>query len=230
MSRLSKNDSLIQVKSLSFEEEWEQGLLLGDEWANCLTHALGFCLSIVGLLALLAIPLQEGNSWKVLVFGIYGASLLLLYGASTFYHAAKKPKTKRILRLVDHCAIYLLIAGSYTPFTMLVLDGLWGKAIFSAVWGLAILGIILKTLFKHRFKILSTSVYIFMGWLIIIAAEPMMNSFHSDGLLLLLSGGIFYTGGIVFYAMDKRPFFHAIWHLFVLSGSACHYFAIILFI
>jgi len=230
MRKLTNSEGLTQAKSLSYEEEWAQGLLLGDEWANCLTHALGFCLSIAGLLALLADPVQNGDSWKIMVFGIYGASLILLYAVSTLYHAATRPKAKRILRLIDHCAIYLLIAGSYTPFTMLVLEGVWGKAIFSAVWGLAILGIILKTRFKYRFKILSTALYLLMGWLIMIAAEPMMNSFPSDGLLLLFVGGVFYTGGVVFYAMDKRPFFHAVWHLFVLSGSVCHYFAVMLFI
>ncbi len=218
------------IKNLSPEEEWVQGLLLKDEWANSLTHGLGLILSLIGFFLLIGTTLQEENREKFLSFAVYGASLIALYAASTCYHTLKHPRLKKIFRTVDHCAIYLLIAGSYTPFTVLSMGGLWGWTLFSIVWCLAIFGIFFKIFFKHRFKILSTSLYLLMGWLIIVAIQPLINSLHVEGLYLLFGGGLCYTLGVIFYVLDKRRFYHAIWHLFVLGGSVCHYFAIFLYL
>jgi hemolysin III len=221
---------LKRIDHLPEEEKWAQGLLLGDEWANSLTHGIGLILSIIGFIFLIANPLQAEDHWKLLNFAVYGGSLILLYAASTCYHAIKRPQLKKVLRLVDHCAIYLLIAGTYTPFTIFVLEGVWGWTLFTIVWGLACLGITFKTLFKHRFSALSTTVYLLMGWMVIIAAEPLMSRFHISGLCWVLAGGLCYTLGVIFYILDKRRFYHAIWHLFVLVGSFCHYCAIFFYI
>lgn len=220
----------IAISPISYENAWMQGLILGDEWANCLTHGIGLILSIIGMIFLLLFPFQDGNHLKMLNYAIYGFSLILLYGASTFYHAVKSPKIKQQLRTLDHCAIYLLIAGSYTPFTIYILGGVWGWTLFSLVWGIAFLGIIAKIYFGHRFKLLSTALYLFMGWLIVIAAEPLMQMLHLHGLYLMILGGLCYTGGVIFFIMDKRPFFHAIWHLFVMGGSVSHYFCILMYV
>jgi hemolysin III len=218
------------IQTLNSEDEWAQGLLLGDEWANSLTHGIGFVLSCIGFILLIKIPFQEKDHWKLMNFAVYGGSLVLLYAASTFYHALRHPQFKKILRTVDHCAIYLLIAGSYTPFTMLLLADIWGWTLFSIVWSLAGLGILFKIFLKHRFKIFSTSLYLFMGWLVVIAAESLVERLHPNGLYWLLAGGLCYTVGVIFYALDKRRFYHAIWHLFVLAGSICHYLAILLYL
>lgn len=223
-------ERLAKVKDLSHEDEWVQGMLLGDEWANCVTHGLGLALSFIGMFLLLMTPIHQGNHLKMIIFGVYGGSLILLYAASTLYHAVSRPKLKRFLRTVDHCAIYLLIAGSYTPFTVLLLNGTWGWTLFGIVWSLAIIGIFFKVFFRHRFKILSTCIYLLMGWMVIIAAEPLMHRFHLPGLFLLIGGGLFYTGGVLFYVLDKRRFYHAIWHLFVLMGSICHFLAVFFYI
>lgn len=218
------------VKTLKSNEDWAQAVLLGDEWANCLTHSFGLILSIIGFIFLIHYPLQENDYWKLLNFSVYGTSLILLYAASSCYHGLPISNLKKVFQTLDHCAIYLLIAGSYTPFTMLALGGIWGWVLFGIVWSFAGVGIILKTFFRHRFKIISMSLYLLMGWLIVIAAEPLVERLHPLGLNWLIAGGIFYTGGVIFYVLDKRRFFHAIWHLFVLTGSVCHYFAILLYL
>lgn len=201
-----------------------------EERANCLTHGFGLILSFIGLFILLIAPIQNGEMGKAFYLGVYGSSLILLYLASTLYHGVRHPQIKQILRTIDHCAIYLLIAGSYTPFTMLILEGIWGWALFAAIWSLAFVGILFKIYFRHRFEFLSTLLYLVMGWLVIVAVEPMVIRFHPNGLYWLLAGGLSYTGGVIFYAMDTRRFFHAIWHLFVLAGSSCHYIAVLLYI
>jgi len=227
---LSLEERKAHVKDLKGDQEWAQALLLGDEWANYLTHSIGLFLSFLGMIFLIYHPLIESDHWRLFNFIIYGGSLILLYAASTCYHALRNPKLKKLFRTVDHCAIYLLIAGSYTPFTLLVLGGVWGWTMFSVVWGLAVLGIFLKIFFTHRFKILSTCLYLFMGWLVVIAAEPLLDRLHVNGLFWLLAGGVSYTMGVIFYVLDKRPFFHAIWHLFVMGGSTCHYLAILFYL
>lgn len=227
---LSPNERLTHVKNLPAAEKWSQGMILGDEWANSLTHGMGLVLSLIGLLMLTLPPLQDGDYWRLLNFGIYGMSLVLLYGVSTLYHAMKHPGIKKVLRTIDHCAIYLLIAGSYTPFTMLLLKGIWGWALFGIIWGMTCLGIFFKIFFTDRFKILSTIIYLLMGWLVVVAAEPLIDRLHTAGLYWLLAGGLCYTLGVIFFALDWRPFFHAIWHLFVLGGSVCHYCAIFFYL
>lgn len=227
---LPLDQRMAYIKNLDWEEEWACAFLLGDEWANCLTHAIGLVLSFIGLILLIQSPVRENDYWRLLNFTIYGGSLITLYAASTCYHAVRRPKLKRLFRIIDHCAIYVLIAGSYTPFTMLLLGGIWGWTLFSIIWSLAVLGIFMKLFYMHRFKILSTSLYLFMGWLVIIAVEPLMERFHSAGLYWLLAGGLCYTFGIIFFALDKRRFYHAIWHLFVLGGSICHYVAILFYL
>lgn len=219
-------------KHLEFpeNEEWARGMILGDEWANSLTHGIGLLLSVIGLVMLVMIPLQEGDHWKLMNFAVYGGSLVLLYTASTLYHAARRPFLKKLFRTLDHCAIYLLIAGSYTPFTLLLLKESWGWALFNIVWSLAGIGIIFKIFFTYRFKILSTLIYLVMGWMVVVAAEPLMSRLPYEGLFWLIMGGLCYTIGVIFFALDSRRFFHAIWHLFVMGGSACHYFAILFYL
>ncbi|WP_052236425.1 PAQR family membrane homeostasis protein TrhA [Candidatus Protochlamydia amoebophila] len=206
---------------------WAQGLILKDEWANYLTHGLGLILSLFGLIFLMIKSFSMEDYWKALNFLIYGSTLVLLYSASTLYHFFKDPSLKKIFRKIDHCAIYLLIAGSYTPFTLIALQGFWGWLLFSIVWILACFGIIIKAFFIQRFKTASTWLYLGMGWLIIIAFEPLFNSVSSKGLYWLFIGGGFYTVGVIFYVLDRIRFFHAIWHLFVMGGSICHFFAIL---
>lgn len=220
------NQPIEMGSKLPSDEKWAQGSLLGDEWANCLTHALGLILSLIGMILLIMEPFQMGDYWKMAILGIYGGSLILLYTASTLYHAVSRPEIKQLCRTIDHCAIYLLIAGSYTPFTLLVIGGMWGWALLITVWGLAFFGMIFKIFFRHRFAILSTCIYLFMGWLVVIAAEPLIENIHPDGLFWLIAGGLSYTFGVIFFALDNRRFFHAIWHLFVLGGSICHYIAL----
>lgn len=218
------------VKTLKSHDEWAQSLLLGDEWVNVLTHALGVILSISGFFFLLDSAFFEYNPLKQISYAVYGVSLVALYTASTCYHAVRKPRLKKVFRTVDHCAIYLLIAGSYTPITLLGLDDLWGRGLLAVVWGMAFLGIAMKIFSTHRFKIFSTALYLLMGWMVVIAAEPLVDRLNSSALYWLIGGGVFYTVGVVFYAMDKRRFYHAIWHLFVLCGSICHYIAILFYL
>jgi hemolysin III len=219
---------LLSTGKFSPQMEKSPDILVSDEWLNSLTHGLGLLLSIVGLGFLLKAGWSE--SLKMICFGIYGSSLILLYAASTIYHALSKPKLKKLFRTIDHCAIYLLIAGSYTPFTVLVLNGSSGWMLFGAVWALACMGILFKAFCGHRFHMLSTAVYLLMGWLIVFAIEPFMNLFPYEGIYWVIGGGLSYTFGVIFYVMDKRRFYHAIWHLFVMGGSVCHYLAIYLYI
>jgi hemolysin III len=208
----------------------EQHWALGDEWANTLTHGIGLALSLIGVAFLIYSPLMEGHPWKLFSFSIFGLTLVLLYGVSTLYHYCHIGTLKHFYRLLDHCAIYLLIAGSYTPFTLISLQGIWGWALCITVWSLAIVGIVLKCCFVGKFNRLSLGLYLVMGWLIVFALEPLVSSLSAEGLWWLAAGGLFYTGGIVFYVLDRIRFFHAIWHLFVLGGSLCHYFAILLYV
>ncbi|WP_079989530.1 PAQR family membrane homeostasis protein TrhA [Candidatus Protochlamydia phocaeensis] len=220
----------LSVEELRREDEWASGLILGDDWANGLTHGVGLLLSLVGLFFLIAYPLESGDHWKLANFFVYGVSLVLLYTASTIYHFLKRPHLKKMFQKIDHCAIYLLIAGTYTPFTMMPLKGFWGWLLFGIVWGLAGMGIVFKIFFIHRFKILSTLVYLAMGWLVLIALEPLVNNIATESLYWLIAGGLSYSFGVIFFALDKKRFYHAIWHLFVMGGSACHYFAILLYL
>lgn len=211
-------------------KEWNEAILLGDEWANSLSHGVGLFLSLVGFSFLLLIALESSEWSRKISLIVYGVTLVLLYTTSTLYHSFRTQKIKLLFRKLDHCAIYLLIAGTYTPFTLLPLKGFWGWLLFGMVWGLAALGIVFKLFYVHRFKRLSTMIYLFMGWLILIAAEPLMNNLPYGGIIWLVAGGASYTFGVIFFLLDTRRFFHAIWHLFVMGGSACHYCAILWYV
>ena len=197
-----------------------------EELANTITHGIGVGLSIAGLVLLVVRAAMHGDAWQVVSFAIYGSSLILLYLASTLYHGFKSDGIKRILRLLDHSAIYLLIAGTYTPFVLVTLRGPWGWTLFGIIWGLAILGVTFKLVFGHKYEILSTIFYVAMGWVVIIAIKPLIAALPAGGLAWLVAGGLAYTGGVIFYAWEKLPFNHAIWHGFVLAGSLFHFFTV----
>lgn len=198
-----------------------------EEIANAITHGIGLLLSIAGFVVLLVLAALRGTAWHIVACSIYGATLICLYTASTLYHAVISPRVKRALRIFDHSAIYLLIAGTYTPFLLVSLRGPWGWSLFGVIWGLALVGVLFKFWFVERFAILSTAVYIAMGWLVVIAAKPVITHLRLTAIIWLLAGGLAYTGGVIFFAAKRIPYSHAIWHLFVLAGSICHYFAVL---
>lgn len=198
-----------------------------EELVNTLTHGVGLVLSIAGFAVLLSLAIMRGGAWRIVSCAIYGSTLVCLYTASTLYHSSRSRRMKRILRVCDHSAIYLLIAGTYTPFLLVNLRGGWGWSLFGVVWGLAMAGILFKVWFVEHFSVLSTAVYLLMGWLAVLAIKPMVRSVPLSGFLWLLAGGVLYTMGVVFFAWKKVPHNHAIWHGFVLAGSACHYFAVL---
>ncbi|NOX89991.1 MAG: hemolysin III family protein [Calditrichaeota bacterium] len=201
-----------------------------EEKINVISHAIGFVLSIVALVLLVIRAYLYGNVWHVVSFSIFGASLVLLYAASTLYHSAENPELKKRLRIFDHASIYVLIAGTYTPFTLVTLNGTTGWVIFSVAWGLALTGIILKLFFTGRYNLISTLMYVFMGWIIIFAIKPLVNSLSFDGLLWVVAGGAAYMIGAVLYSVKKIKFNHAIFHVFVLIGSFCHFMAVFLYV
>ncbi|WP_372810836.1 hemolysin III family protein [Litorivivens sp.] len=197
-----------------------------EDLANSLSHGLGAVLSVAGTIILLVLALPEGDIWKLVSFSIFGASLTLLYLSSTLYHGFRSPTLKRIFKMLDHCAIYLLIAGTYTPFLLVNLRNGTGWTVFAVIWGLALAGIILKLTLGHRLKALRVIIYLIMGWLALLIASPLGASLPATALNLIIVGGIVYTLGVVFYLAKAIPFNHAIWHLFVLGGSICHFFAV----
>jgi hemolysin III len=196
---------------------------LGEEIAHAVTHGLGLLLSIAGLAVLLAAASVRGDAWHVVGCAVFGVTLVLLYAASTLYHSIRHRRAKRVLRKLDWAAIFLLIAGSYTPFTLVSLRGGWGWTLLAVVWSLAILGIALQVTIPARVRRVSVAIYLAMGWLVVIAIGPLVRSLPSEGLVLLFLGGVAYTLGLAFYAWRRLPYNHAIWHLFVLAGSACHF-------
>jgi hemolysin III len=202
-----------------------------EELANSITGGLGWLLSVGGLVVLVVFASLYSSAWEVVACSVFGTTLILAYGATTLYHAFPWPKVKRIFRIFDHCSIFLLIAGTYTPFVLGPLRGGWGWSLFGIVWGLAVMGIVFKSVFGARFELLSTLVYVGMGWVGIFAIRPIMELVPGAGQLFLLLGGLAYTGGVGFYATDHKLLFgHAIWHLFVLTGSALHFFAVLFWI
>jgi len=203
---------------------------LGEEIAHGLTHGVGIVLAIAGLCVLVTFSALYGNAVHVVASSIFGASMIVLYTASTLYHSLPMPETKRIMRVVDHASIYLLIAGTYTPFTLVTLEGAWGWSLFGVVWGLAIAGIIFKLFFTGRFDRLSVAIYVAMGWCGLVAIKPMMAALPTLGLWLLVAGGLAYTGGVIFYLLERMRYHHAIWHLFVMAGTTLHYFVILFFV
>lgn len=203
---------------------------LGEEIANSVTHGVGAALSIAGLTLLVAIAVMNGNVTQIISFSIYGATLVILYLASTLYHSFQQPRVKRVFRVFDHAAIFLLIAGTYTPFLLMGVRGKLGWTLLVIIWGLALLGVGFKALFINRFQKLSVLAYILMGWLSVVAAKEMVANIPLGGLIWLGAGGAAYTIGIIFYALKKYRYTHTVWHLFVLGGSICHYFAILLYL
>ncbi len=203
---------------------------LGEEIAHGLTHGIGIVLAIAGLCVLVTFAALYGTAVHVVASSIFGASMIVLYTASTLYHSLPMPETKRIMRVVDHASIYLLIAGTYTPFTLVTLEGAWGWSLFSVVWGLAFVGIVFKLFFTGRFDRLSVAIYVAMGWCGVVAAKPLMEALPTPGLWLLVGGGLAYTGGVVFYLLERLRYHHAIWHLFVMAGTTLHYFVILLYV
>ncbi|MCK6541731.1 hemolysin III family protein [bacterium] len=202
----------------------------GEELAHAITHGIGAILSIAGLTLLVAFSALRGDAWHVVSSAIFGTTLVLLYSASTLYHSFPQPKVKRIFRIMDHSAIYLLIAGTYTPFLLVSLRGAWGWTLFGVVWGAAIAGVWFKVFHTGRFPKLSTTLYIVMGWVALVAIKPMMENIPLGGLILILAGGLTYTVGVVFYVMHRMIYHHAVWHLFVLGGSILHFFAVLLYV
>ncbi|HYG64474.1 MAG TPA: hemolysin III family protein [Thermoanaerobaculia bacterium] len=201
----------------------------GEEIAHCTSHGFGLLLSIAGLVLLIDLALVRGGGRLVTACSVFGVTLILLYLASTLYHGIRHERAKRVLRVLDHSAIYLLIAGTYTPFCLVSLGGAWGWTLFGIVWGLAFLGISLKVMDIGRLRWLSIVLYVGMGWLVLVALDPMIAAVGKGGMWLLLLGGIAYTSGIVFYAW-RRPYHHAIWHGFVLAGSILHFLAVLLYV
>jgi hemolysin III len=200
------------------------------EFFNSIGHLIGAVAALVGLVIVVGVAAQQGDPWKIVSFSIYGATLFLLYTFSTLYHSLRG-RAKRIFRKLDHLSIYFLIAGTYTPFSLVTLRGNWGWTIFGIIWGLVIVGIVLESLPQKGSRIWSVVVYVLMGWLILVALKPLLQALPTGGFIGLLLGGIFYTGGLVFYALDSKvQHFHGIWHLFVLAGSVSHYLTILFYV
>lgn len=201
-----------------------------EEKTNIISHAIGLFLSVVALLLMLVRASGSGDVLHVISAAIFGASLIALYAASTLYHGARDPKVRARLRINDHATIYILIAGTYSPFTLVTLNGWVGWTIFGVSWGMAIAGVILKLFFTGKYNVLSTLMYVFMGWIIIFAIKPLINNLSPEGLFWLVAGGIAYTTGAVIYSIKQIKFNHAIFHLFVLLGSICHFIAVYFYV
>ena len=201
----------------------------GSEIANALTHAIGVALALAGLAVLVTLASLHHNPRQIVSYSIYGVTLVLLYAASTAYHGIRLPQFKRLLRTLDHMAIYLLIAGTYTPFALISLRGAWGWSLLGIIWALAAIGVVFKLFFIGRLPRTSTVVYLAMGWLALVAVRQLFMHLPANGVILLFVGGICYSAGVLFFALDyKWRFNHAIWHLFVLAGSICHFFAVVI--
>jgi hemolysin III len=201
-----------------------------EEKLNILTHGIGAILAIVALVLLVVESSGKGSTLQLVSFIVFGISLIILYTASTVYHSTQKPDLRNKLRILDHTAIYVLIAGTYTPFTLVTLEGSLGWTIFFTTWGFALTGIVLKLFFTGRFDVLSTIMYVFMGWIIVFAIKPLMNNLASEGLMWLFAGGAAYTIGAILYSIKKIKYNHAIFHVFVLAGSFCHFMAVYFYV
>jgi len=199
-----------------------------EERANSITHGVGLVLSIAGFAVLLTLAVMHGSALRIVSCAIYGSTLICVYAASTLYHGITAPRFKHALKIVDHCAIYLLIAGTYTPFLLVNLGGHWGWSLLGVIWGLAMTGILLKFWFVDHFKIFSTAVYLAMGWLAVVAVKPLLLHISTWGIAWLVAGGLMYTIGVAFFAAPRLRYGHAIWHVFVMAGSICHYIAVLL--
>jgi len=204
--------------------------MIKGERFNSISHLVGAALALAGLVVLVVVASRDGDTRRIVSFSVYGATLFLLYLISTLYHGLPG-RAKHVFRILDHQAIYLLIAGSYTPFTLVTLNGAVGWWMFGAIWGLAVLGLVLDALPRRGARVLPFVIYFVMGWMILLALDPLLETLPLAGFWWLLAGGIFYTSGIVFFALDRRyPWMHGVWHLFVLAGSASHFVAILFYV
>lgn len=198
-----------------------------EEMFNSISHGFGLALSLAGFAVLVALAVLHGDAWRVVGCSVFGISLVLLYTASTLYHSARRTEFRRVFRVLDHSAIYILIAGTYTPFTLISLRGDVGWTLLVAIWALAVCGVIFKVFHAGKFGFASTALYIVMGWAGLVAIKPILNLVPGWGVVWLFAGGCCYTVGVVFYAWRRLPFNHAVWHVFVLAGSICHYLAVL---
>lgn len=200
---------------------------LGEEIANSITHGIGALLSMVGLAFLIIPAVRQGNVWHIVGFSVFGISLIILYLASTLYHSIANPTAKKVFKIIDHSAIFILIAGTYTPFLLINLRDSLGWGLFLVIWAMAIAGVVFKSIFIAKFRKLSVAVYVVMGWISILVVKELFQTVPITGMILLALGGFFYTTGVIFYVWKRLPYNHAVWHLFVLCGSVCHYFAVL---
>ena len=207
---------------MSPTREWTAG----EEVAHAVTHGVGLLAAIAGVVVLVLQAAATRDPWRITACAVYATTLVLLYGTSTLYHALSATRARRVFRVLDHSAIFLLIAGTYTPFALVSLRGPWGWTLLGIVWGLAVLGITAKAIFGVRWPIVSTVIYLGMGWVVLVAVKPLVAHVPAGGIAWLVAGGVAYTAGIVFYAWTRLRYSHAIWHLFVLAGSVCHYVAV----
>ena len=203
---------------------------ISEEIANSITHGIGILLAIVAFETLTAFASIYGNIWHIISVSVYGVTLILLYTASTLYHSIQNPSTKNIFQALDHSSIYILIAGTYTPFMLVNLRGPWGWSLFAMIWCLAFFGAVVQFGKTMRWRGVSLISYVVMGWAIIVAIKPLIASVALGGIILLLIGGLSYTSGILFYRWDKLKFHHAVWHIFVLAGSILHFFAVLFYV
>ena len=201
-----------------------------EEIANAITHGVGALLSIAALVLLLMYSIRHGSTAHIVSFSIYGVSMILLYFCSTLLHSLREGKLKDVFEVLDHASIYVFIAGSYTPILLLVVKGSLGITLLSVVWSIALMGIIFKVIFTKRFLFLSTMIYIGMGWMIVFAIDPVIERLAFEGLTMLITGGVLYTVGTIFYMWRLFPFHHAVWHLFVVGGSASHFFTMFFYV
>ncbi|MEX1221742.1 MAG: hemolysin III family protein [Idiomarina sp.] len=208
----------------------DAGYSVAEEVAHAVTHGLGAVLSVVALIVMVFWAMAYGETVHVIAASIYGASLILLYTASTLYHAIPVPKLKYIFQQLDHAAIFILIAGTYTPFALINLQGVWGWSLLGVAWGIAIIGVVLELGIKERIKWLSLTLYLGMGWMALVVIKPMLDTVEPVGLLLLLAGGLAYSFGVIFYVWKSLKYHHAIWHLFVLLGSVFHFLSIFYYV
>jgi hemolysin III len=218
-----------EAKFMSESQTIEQYSFL-EEIFNSVTHGIGVLISITGLVLLIVFSRIHGDLSLVISCTVFGIALVLLYTASTLYHSSQKSNVKHVFKILDHSCIYILIAGTYTPFLLVTLRGVIGWSMFALIWSLAVTGVLFKVFFIHRFKIISTIAYILMGWIIILAIKPLFQALPDGGLAWLICGGLAYTLGTIFFAWEKLPFNHTIWHLFVLTGSVCHFFAVMFYV
>jgi hemolysin III len=201
-----------------------------EELVNRFTHGMGAMVSLVGAIALIVLAAQQHDSYRIVSDCIYGGAMVTFYCLSTAYHSVRKPYVRYVFRILDHVSIYLMIAGSYTPFALVSLRGAWGWSLLGTVWGLGMVGAVLKIFTIHRLRFVGPLLYIALGWIVVIALKPLSAALATGGLVLLFAGGAAYTIGVIFYLWDRLPYNHAIWHLFVLAGSACHFCVIFYFV